>query len=118
MAVIHDPGVAELAVPSRPAWRRHARHAGLILGMTVLAIVVLAAVFAPLLAPYDPYHQNMALRWLNPAWYPNGTWDHPLGTDGFGRDYLSASFMAPASRCWWASSPWCCREPSGSPSVC
>jgi peptide/nickel transport system permease protein len=27
--------------------------------------------------------------WQKPAWYPDGTWEHPLGTDHQGRDYLS-----------------------------
>ncbi|MBI4537461.1 MAG: ABC transporter permease [candidate division NC10 bacterium] len=42
-----------------------------------------------LLAPHDPYTQNLALRMVNPIWHADGTWQHPLGTDGLGRDYLS-----------------------------
>ena len=47
------------------------------------ALIVLSAVFAPVIAPYDPASQNLALR-LNP---PSS--DHWLGTDQFGRDILS-----------------------------
>ncbi len=90
MSLVHDPSMAEIAEPAqRPAWRRHLRHTSLVFGLCVLTLVVLAAVFAPLVAPHDPYLQNMSQRWLNPVWYPNGTWEQILGTDGFGRDYLS-----------------------------
>ena len=44
---------------------------------------------APLLAPHDPYHQDLAKRLTPPIWHDKGTWDHPLGTDNLGRDYLS-----------------------------
>src|SRR3546814_2294987 len=43
----------------------------------------------PLLAPYDPYFQDLTQRLIPPVWHDKGSWAHPLGTDGFGRDYLS-----------------------------
>ncbi|MGP1395534.1 MAG: ABC transporter permease [Inquilinaceae bacterium] len=49
----------------------------------VAALFVLAAFFAPLLAPYDPIG-NVGVPMLAPL--SDG---HPLGTDGFGRDQLS-----------------------------
>lgn len=79
----------EATRPSGVMRRRILRHGGLMFGGTVLALVVLMAIFAPLLAPYDPYTQNMLNRLVNPIWFSDGTWDHPLGTDGLGRDYLS-----------------------------
>jgi peptide/nickel transport system permease protein len=48
-----------------------------------------AAVFAPALAPHDPYSQDIAARLRAPAWAPTGTAEHLLGTDHVGRDYLS-----------------------------
>jgi peptide/nickel transport system permease protein len=51
--------------------------------------MVVVALFAPLLAPHDPYAQNLSRRLVNPIWHPDGTAAHPLGTDGLGRDYLS-----------------------------
>ncbi len=51
--------------------------------LLLLATVVVAAVLAPLLAPYDPYQVNMAHRLRSPN--PQ----HWLGTDEFGRDVLS-----------------------------
>lgn len=75
--------------PGRLMVRRALRHKGLLAGGSVLAIVVGAALLAPWLAPHDPYHQDLGLRLLKPVWYAKGTWDHPLGTDNLGRDYLS-----------------------------
>jgi peptide/nickel transport system permease protein len=51
--------------------------------------MVTMALLADLLAPHDPYAQNLARRMVNPIWHASGTWQHPLGTDGLGRDYLS-----------------------------
>ncbi|MET0184590.1 MAG: ABC transporter permease [Achromobacter sp.] len=53
------------------------------IGLGLLAVIVLAAIFAPWLAPHDPLQQNIAYR-LEP---PSATfW---LGTDSYGRDVLS-----------------------------
>ncbi|MDQ2138085.1 ABC transporter permease [Alcaligenaceae bacterium A4P071] len=53
------------------------------IGLGLLAVIVLAAIFAPWLAPHDPLQQNIAYR-LEP---PSETfW---LGTDSYGRDVLS-----------------------------
>jgi peptide/nickel transport system permease protein len=64
-------------------------HVGLIAGGIVIAIIVLMALLAPLLAPYDPYDQNLLARIVPPVWHEGGSWEHPLGTDHLGRDYLS-----------------------------
>jgi peptide/nickel transport system permease protein len=72
------------------------RHAiakpGLLIGTTILALIVLAAIFAPYLSPYSPYDQDILNRRQPPVWNgwiwedPQGTMDHPLGTDNVGRD--------------------------------
>jgi peptide/nickel transport system permease protein len=81
----------ELVAPSPGALlrRRVFGHAGLLIGAGVLGAVVLMALAAPLLAPYDPYDQDLARRLIPPIWHAEGTWAHPLGTDMLGRDYLS-----------------------------
>lgn len=82
---------ANPAVPLSPRQvmlRRAARHRGLILSGSVLMLILLAAIFAPLLAPYDPYKQSLVARMKPPVWL-GGTWAHPLGTDALGRDMLS-----------------------------
>ena len=55
----------------------------------VLAALVFAAVFAPYLAPDDPTAADITRKSLPPVWMERGTWEHPLGTDRFGRDVLS-----------------------------
>jgi peptide/nickel transport system permease protein len=57
-------------------------------GLT-LVLMVLAAVFAPLVAPKDPYEQSLLLRLTPPAWSAEGEAGYLLGTDEFGRDILS-----------------------------
>jgi len=47
------------------------------------------AIFAPVLAPHDPLGQDLANRYIPPVWDAKGSWEHPFGTDKFGRDYLS-----------------------------
>ena len=81
----------ELVAPSPGALlrRRVLGHTGLLIGVGVLAAVVFMALAAPLLAPYDPYDQDLARRLIPPIWHGEGTWAHPLGTDMLGRDYLS-----------------------------
>ncbi len=58
-------------------------------GVAVLVLLVLVAVFAPALAPYEPGAQSLRARLLPPVWQEKGTWDHVLGTDHLGRDMLS-----------------------------
>ncbi|GGK20691.1 ABC transporter permease [Salinarimonas ramus] len=58
-------------------------------GLLGLVLVVVAAIFAPLLAPYDPAAQTVLARLRPPAWLAGGDWSHPLGTDHLGRDVLS-----------------------------
>ena len=50
---------------------------------------MLAAVFAPALAPHDPTEADITKKLIPPVWMEGGTWEHPLGTDRFGRDVLS-----------------------------
>jgi peptide/nickel transport system permease protein len=85
------PSVDEILEPSPAALlrRRAFRHYGFIIGGGVLAFIVLMALTAPILAPYDPYHQELTERFIPPIWHEKGQWAHPLGTDYFGRDYLS-----------------------------
>ncbi|MCG8559408.1 MAG: ABC transporter permease [Hyphomicrobiales bacterium] len=69
--------------------KRMLGHRGLRVGGTILSVIVLAALFAPLLAPYDPYEQDLLNRMVPPVWASAGSWEHILGTDHVGRDYLS-----------------------------
>lgn len=75
------------AVNSRSIWNRAktglARSTSGKIGIVLVAIVVLAAVFADLFSPHGPIDMNPAHRMIGPSIY------YPLGTDEFGRDILS-----------------------------
>lgn len=69
----------------RLLWRD---KAGL-LGLIMFLIVVVAAISAPLIAPYEPLKQDLRAAKKPPAWAEKGVPDHILGTDNLGRDILS-----------------------------
>ena len=64
-------------------------HRGVLLGFSVISISLIMAIFAPILAPHDPYFQDLLNRIQPPVWRSEGDWEHILGTDHLGRDYLS-----------------------------
>ena len=69
--------------------RRASHHPGFLLGGAVVLLTLLVAVFAPIVAPFDPYEQELSRRLISPIWGVGGSWEHLLGTDALGRDYLS-----------------------------
>jgi len=69
--------------------RRAIAHTGFATGVVLLSVIVVIAVFAPLLAPYDPYAQELGNRLIPPIWREGGSAAHLFGTDNLGRDYLS-----------------------------
>lgn len=69
--------------------RRWLRNTGASVGGTIVLLAIFCAVAAPLLAPYDPYLQDLPMRLKPPVWAAEGSWAHMLGTDQLGRDYLS-----------------------------
>jgi peptide/nickel transport system permease protein len=58
-------------------------------GGVVLTILALLAIFAPIISPYTPTEGSLRNRLQPPVWQEGGTWSHPLGTDGVGRDYAT-----------------------------
>jgi peptide/nickel transport system permease protein len=79
-------GISE-APPRVSGWQRFRRvffqRKLVLFGLVVLALLLIAGIFAPLLAPYNPYTVNMAESLKKPSW------QHLLGTDLQGRDTLS-----------------------------
>lgn len=57
--------------------------------VVVVALFVLMAIFAPLIAPHDPYATDLFRRLQPPAWVEGGEWSYLLGCDALGRDILS-----------------------------
>jgi peptide/nickel transport system permease protein len=78
--------VARTLVPPRRGrlLRRFVANRLALAGTVLLILVVVVAVFAPLLAPHDPNKQDLIARLQRP-----GSDGHLLGTDQFGRDVLS-----------------------------
>mgnify|MGYP000108346879 CR=1 FL=1 len=64
-------------------WARFKRNKLALFGGIIVLIMVLIALFAPLLAPHDPYRSAPLRRLEAPSL------EHPLGTDAMGRDMLS-----------------------------
>lgn len=75
--------------PGQVLRQRILRHRGVMVGGSVIVVIVLIAILAPVLAPHDPYAQSLIRRLHPPVWLEGGSWAHPLGTDHLGRDYLS-----------------------------
>jgi len=75
--------IAREVSPTRLALRRFLRHRLAVTSMVVLVLMILAAIFAPLIAPYNPTAQDANNTLIGPS--PS----HWLGTDDLGRDILS-----------------------------
>jgi len=99
----------DMAASSPRMWRRFAetgknffdgdvfysfRHSPLtIVAFVITAVMFIAAVFAPWVAPYDTYDLgslSLIDAYKPPAWSPGGDPNYLLGTDDQGRDVLSA----------------------------
>lgn len=64
-------------------WLQFKKNKMALLGLVIVLLFVLVAVFAPLIAPYDPAQQDLANRFSPPSIH------HFFGTDNFGRDVFS-----------------------------
>jgi len=65
-------------------WLRLIRNPLAVIGLVIIALLIVMAVFAPVIAPYDPIAQNLQGRLQPPL-----SGGHLLGTDEFGRDIFS-----------------------------
>jgi len=54
-----------------------------VIGLIIIVLLIITAIFTSILAPYDPYKMNMPNKLKSPSM------KHPLGTDSLGRDTLS-----------------------------
>ncbi|HSO02003.1 MAG TPA: ABC transporter permease, partial [Gaiellaceae bacterium] len=71
----------------REAWYRLRRNPGAIVGFSLVMLFVLLAIFAPLIAPFDPRAQNLSL--LQGGCCPGPSGEHYFGVDDLGRDEFS-----------------------------
>jgi dipeptide transport system permease protein len=70
-------------------WYYFSENRGAVAGLVFIALIVLAAVFAPLVAPFAPDQQFRDHLLQPPAWQAGGSWTFVLGTDDVGRDIIS-----------------------------
>ncbi|MDQ2680072.1 MAG: ABC transporter permease [Candidatus Eremiobacteraeota bacterium] len=64
-------------------WLRLRRTPGALIGLAIVALIALAAIFAPLITHADPLAQNLANQTAHPSW------QHFMGTDKLGRDMFA-----------------------------
>ncbi|MFO1158683.1 MAG: ABC transporter permease [Reyranellaceae bacterium] len=89
MTVTTPPlATAAAAAPARSLKLWHLEGFPLI-PVLILLFIALVAIFADVLAPYDPQIGSLARRFRPPAWESGGSMAHLLGTDHVGRDVLS-----------------------------
>jgi peptide/nickel transport system permease protein len=82
--------VSKKARRSGPAWLASLRRARLApIGAVLLILLLICAVFAAQIAPYDPNQVQVVNRLKPPFWMAGGSLAHPLGTDQVGHDMLS-----------------------------
>lgn len=79
----NSPSPIKLVSQRQRAWRTFSRNRSALVGLVLIVLIVLVAIFAPLLAPFNPIEQST----INRLEDPSST--HPLGRDDFGRDVLS-----------------------------
>lgn len=85
---IHPSLDAERAIGanSSKSWRN---DWSLVASGIMVGLVAILTIFGPWIAPHDPNYMNARDRLLPTVWMDGGSWEHPLGTDGVGRDLLS-----------------------------
>ena len=82
-AMITSTTPASEETPARRAWRRIVRRRSAMVGLAIVVLLILVALLAPVIAPYDPIQQGYAYIRKPPSLR---NW---LGTDESGRDILS-----------------------------
>ncbi|MBV9120624.1 MAG: ABC transporter permease [Chloroflexi bacterium] len=78
-----------MQVRRRTVWNRFLHHGSAVAALVVLILIVLSAVLANVISRQDPTAQSLSSRLLPPFWLAKGSFAHPLGSDGFGRDILT-----------------------------
>jgi dipeptide transport system permease protein len=86
--------IAAPSAPKRPSqladfWASFSENRGAVVGLVLVAVIALMAIFAPLVSPHSPIEQYRDFTKLPPVWEDGGQWQFLLGTDALGRDALS-----------------------------
>jgi dipeptide transport system permease protein len=93
-ALAPDAGVSAPVMPAHRGplasfWASFSENRGAVIGLAVLAVVALLAIFADVVAPHSPIEQFREFSKLPPAWEEGGNRMFLLGTDALGRDMVS-----------------------------
>jgi dipeptide transport system permease protein len=86
------PASAAPAGPPHPLaefWTSFCANKGAVIGLALIVLVLLVAVFADVVAPHPPNLTDNAAFLRPPFWQEGGSLTYPLGTDAIGRDILS-----------------------------
>ena len=75
--------------PLRELWDDFRQNRGAVIGLAIVVLLVLVAVFADVIAPHSPIEQYRDDTLLPPMWQQGGSSSFILGTDPVGRDILS-----------------------------
>jgi peptide/nickel transport system permease protein len=75
--------------PRRRTLPRPLRSGRVLIGGGIVLVILVCALFAPLIAPHDPNNQDLLAQLLPPSWAEGGQAEYLLGTDNLGRDILS-----------------------------
>ena len=91
---LHPDQTYERMSPGREAFRRLLRHRSAQLGLVILGIMMFIAIFAPLIAPYDPFQRQLDTTRREPPCIhllgcPAERSEHIMGIDGNSRDLFS-----------------------------
>jgi dipeptide transport system permease protein len=84
--------VATMATPPGPLrefWISFSANRGAVIGLGLVVFLLLVALFAPWIAPHEPFLTNSSAFLRPPAWQTGGSLQYLLGTDAIGRDILS-----------------------------
>ena len=81
---------------SRTQLRRFLQRYPLLVMISALFLfaMIVIAVFAPDISPFEYSKMNLRARLQPPVWLEGGSWTHMLGTDDLGRDVLSRLFFS------------------------
>jgi dipeptide transport system permease protein len=86
MAVLDQPAAPG---PLREFWKAYSQSRGALIGLALIVLLVLLAIFADIIAPHPPNEQYREFTLVPPAWDAGGSARFLLGTDPVGRDMLS-----------------------------
>jgi peptide/nickel transport system permease protein len=92
-AMVQSPPTGSGGSVSRRMFRRAWSYAEMKVALGVFTVLVLFAVFGPLLIGASAVDMNVMNRFLPPVFFEGGQWPHILGTDQLGRDLFLRSLI-------------------------